>query len=60
MYLEDIIFVGISLIDYLEYLFFSLSHIYAVCAFLADLDSNFFSILFLIDALDHLPKATCA
>lgn len=59
MYFENIVFVGISLIDYLKNFSFSLGVLDALCAFFADLNSNFSSILSLIDALDHLSKASC-
>ena len=59
MYFENIVFVGISLIDYLKNSCFSLGVLDALGAFLADLNSNFSSILSLIDALDHLSKASC-
>ena len=59
MYFENIVFVGISLIDYLKNSCFSLGVLDALGAFLADLNSNLSSILSLIDALDHLSKASC-
>ena len=59
VYLEDIFFFSISLVYYLKNFSFSLCHLDAFCTFLADLNSNFSSIFFLIDALDHLTKASC-
>ena len=59
MYFENIVFVAISLIDYLKNFSFSLGVLDALSAFLADLNGNFSSILLFIDALDHLSKASC-
>ena len=58
IYLEDTVFISISLINYLKNLSFSLSILDLLRAFHADLDCNFSSILFLIEAFDHLSKTS--
>ena len=58
IYREDIIFFGISLINYLKNSSFSLSILDALWFFLADLNSNFSIILFPIYALNQLSKAS--
>ena len=60
MYFENIVFVAISLIDYLKHFSFSLGVLDALSAFLADLNGNFSSLLFLINALYYLTKASCS